>query len=646
MASILADLMLRLRSNSAELQKGVEQSKKSISSLDKKTQTLSKSSNKNFKDMSKSATGAFGQITSSMGGISGATPGALGSLKALSGGAAALNVALGPIGLIIGAIALAVAALGAYFKGTIAGAEKFAQIMGFIKGVLGVLKDLFIKLGETMVWAFENPKEAIAALWDTIQTNLINRWQGLIMFFESSFEFLKNGFKALKETIKGLFNKDAKDEAQKYWDAAKKNLVETGQAAVQMATGLDKGQQTKLGEKLHAIAEEAKADGKEMAAINLAQQKLKKKDADFLEVEADLKRKIKGYNKDAENTALTIEERTIAAQKALETIAIREKAKLALAQEAYDLKVAENALNSTTLDAYIEEKKLAAELSLIKEESLERQTTALNKYNILSQQTAKEAEAKSKAASASLEKYKQEVAQQTEEGQLAALKQRLTDGLVLQEEYQGRVTAIEAKWQAERDKIKDEAREEQRAKDDEDLALKQEKQAAYVSMIMSGLDAIGSFSEIQKKKELAKYEGDEKKKAEIEKKYARRAKAIAIAKAVVGTALAVVNALQTQPFLPMGPIMAGVALAAGGAAIAQIAAQSFATGGIVGGLSKYGDNTLVRANAGEMFINKGQQANLFKMLNGGTGGGTTTFVLEGETLVAAIDRVNAKYEIY
>jgi hypothetical protein len=53
--------------------------------------------------------------------------------------------------------------------------------------------------------------------------------------------------------------------------------------------------------------------------------------------------------------------------------------------------------------------------------------------------------------------------------------------------------------------------------------------------------------------------------------------------------------------------MAGLAAATGAVQIALIASQSFAKGGIVEGTSTSGDNTLVRANAGELILNKAQQ---------------------------------------
>lgn len=60
-----------------------------------------------------------------------------------------------------------------------------------------------------------------------------------------------------------------------------------------------------------------------------------------------------------------------------------------------------------------------------------------------------------------------------------------------------------------------------------------------------------------------------------------------------------------------------IAIAAGVAAVvAAIAAMSsFATGGVVGGTSTFGDRKFARVNSGEMILNKTQQARLFQMIN-------------------------------
>lgn len=91
-----------------------------------------------------------------------------------------------------------------------------------------------------------------------------------------------------------------------------------------------------------------------------------------------------------------------------------------------------------------------------------------------------------------------------------------------------------------------------------------------------------------------------------------------------------------------------VAMASTATALAATVANipKFEDGGIVGGNSYYGDKMIARVNSGEMILNGGQQANLFKMLNGGSSsiGGATEVKLRisGSDLVGTLSNYNKK----
>ena len=130
---------------------------------------------------------------------------------------------------------------------------------------------------------------------------------------------------------------------------------------------------------------------------------------------------------------------------------------------------------------------------------------------------------------------------------------------------------------------------------------KQEKIAA-TNLIMQAvgetINSVAAIFEGAKQRELSAVGQNEEKRAAIEKKYAKRRKALAINQAIIQTALAVLNGLNTMPFLPMGPIMAAVAGAMGAVQIAAIAATPLAQGGLAYGstLANVGEYTGARTN--------------------------------------------------
>lgn len=94
------------------------------------------------------------------------------------------------------------------------------------------------------------------------------------------------------------------------------------------------------------------------------------------------------------------------------------------------------------------------------------------------------------------------------------------------------------------------------------------------------------------------------------------------------------------------------AIAAISAMMAAFASMPmYATGGIVGGSSFVGDNMLIRANSGEMILNKKQQANLFNLLDGGymaksLSSGNVEFKIKGKELVGVLTAYNNKVSKY
>ena len=100
----------------------------------------------------------------------------------------------------------------------------------------------------------------------------------------------------------------------------------------------------------------------------------------------------------------------------------------------------------------------------------------------------------------------------------------------------------------------------------------------------------------------------------------------------------------------VGPVLAIAAIAAVMAAIiaAISSAQSFSTGGVVGGNSYTGDKILARLNSQEVVLNKNQQNKLWGMMNNTESnnnnniGGQVEFKIQGTQLVGVLNNMNKK----
>ena len=147
--------------------------------------------------------------------------------------------------------------------------------------------------------------------------------------------------------------------------------------------------------------------------------------------------------------------------------------------------------------------------------------------------------------------------------------------------------------------------------------------------VEAGLDAMSQLVEARAQERFGKVdqllqqgvineEQAERRKEQIKKDAARKQQKIDVTQAVINTAKAVTSALNTQPFLPAGLIMAGIATAQGAAQIKMIKAQKFAKGGILNGPShaqggipmfSKGGAFYGEAEGGEAVLTKGVMAN-------------------------------------
>ena len=146
-------------------------------------------------------------------------------------------------------------------------------------------------------------------------------------------------------------------------------------------------------------------------------------------------------------------------------------------------------------------------------------------------------------------------------------------------------------------------------------------------------------------KELAAAGDNEAKKEQIQKKYARKQKAIAISQALINGALAVTNLLANVPGSVINPAT-WIAIAAAGIAtaaqVALIASQPLAKGGIAYGetLATVGEYANARTNP-EIIAPLDKLKSILGT-SGAIGGGEVRFVIEQDKLVGVLATANQK----
>ena len=128
--------------------------------------------------------------------------------------------------------------------------------------------------------------------------------------------------------------------------------------------------------------------------------------------------------------------------------------------------------------------------------------------------------------------------------------------------------------------------------------------------------------------------------AKANKKFGAIFKASAIAQTTIDTFAGAQAAFKALAGIPIvGPVLgsaaAAAAIGAGLVRVSNIKSQKFQSGGVVEGNNFSGDNVNVRANSGELILNRSQQRNLFALANGRGGGGGPNITFEAPVINVA-----------
>lgn len=516
-------LLLTLNSSKAiktvgELKKGIADTRKELEKTEIGT--------KKFDELSEAIKQAEGRITElnakstflrdMPGPIGAVAKGFHGMKTAVLQGAKAFFTLSGAVAATgIGLLLIAFGSLQAYFSRTEEGAQKLRVIMAFFGAAVDKIADVFVKLGENMVNAFENPQKSLNDFVKGVRETAI-----------TAFEYLGDVAGSVGKILKGVVTFDFND-------------VSEGVAELSLKFDGVKNSINGALKSMSDFANEVTATAMEGAGLENALNKVLMKERELRVERAEANKTLSEQRNLAKDLSLSLEERIAALTMANEleqSLLVKELENESERLRIMEAKAALAKSDEDTLNAIADQQVRVAN---IEEQSLNKRRELLEQLTSLRNMAAAEDKAKTDAKEAEdKERFERE----------AELRRQLRDSEIalIQEDRDRELEAIAENFQRKMDLITEEGEIES--------ALRQ-----------SLLDEM-LFSEQQIRDKYAKLEADKKKQADEKTLAAEKA----LASAKISAAQSVSNVLGAISSVIQGESEAAVA-ARKVLAIAQIA---------------------------------------------------------------------------
>ena len=536
-----------------------------------------KAANETLKQSTEDAadySGVLGMIDAKTGGLISGITRMTTSLKGATKGLKLMKIAI--IGTGIGALLIAITALGAAFTGSEEGQNKFAKIMAVIGALTGNIVDLFADLGESIISAFENPKEALNSFIKLIKDNLITRFEGLLNLIPSI-------GKAVDQLFKGNFSEAGKIAAD---------------AVGKVTLGVDSitDSVTKATEAVKGFVKEQVEEGKAAASVADMRAKADKIERDLIVKRSKLESEVALLRlKSRQEEEFTATERKAAlleAQKLEEQLLEDQTEYLTLRRDAQVLENTFSRSNKENLD------KEAEAIAAVNRQIASRANTArqvqreVNTIQGQIETEQKAADAIVKADAKAIADFKKGLIEVDKNDKLAAIEKEKADRVLALEDLKvseaqknDLLLEIDAAYNAKKEVLDEEAadKEEKAAKEAADELVKIEKdkaaqkaaiQAAQINMVSQGIALLKQVAGKNKALQAAAIIGES---------------AVGIAKTVISTQAANAGALMTPqaiatsgaaavPVIVANKISAGIGIASNIAATRK-ALQGLKAGG-------------------------------------------------------------------
>ena len=497
-----------------------------------------------------------GEEGTALGMLKGKLNGIIGPIKGVVAGMKTLKGALISTG--IGALVVALGSLAAYFTSTEEGSKKLAIATETLSILWGKFVDTAAELGEALVNAFENPKQALLDFGKLLVDNIIER-------FRSALEVVGFLGEALMNVFKGDFT------------AAMESVKNAGSELVDVFTGVDDsvGKIAEVSVKVFTEVKKAVKEATETATTFVeATRAIRDQQQKLIVENANLNKQLEEQKKIAEDTTRTYDERKEALERVGET----------------QIKLAENLAKQATAEENLIKLQIQNEGNYEKREELETQLAEATAARIESETALSivELEASKLSTELDLEELDRKTAiNDTIVGlRLAniqdAREKAFEELRIAEEAALAELTLLKA-TEAEKQEVRDEFAKARTQLNKEttanELALTQDAFATLSGAFAEGTQAFKIFKSAEVA--ISTYSA------------AQKAYESAVGIPVIGPALA--------------PAVAAAAVASGLATLAKInttEVPQMAFGGPIGGVPHSAGGTMINAEAGEFMINK------------------------------------------
>jgi hypothetical protein len=363
----------------------------------------------------------------------------------------------------IGALVVAAGALFVAFQRIQGVQDAFKAGSAALGTVLEKVGDVVAKLGEWLVMAFNNPKQAIKDLWNLIKENIVNRFEGII-----------DQARALGRTLKAVFTLD--------WDELKAGLEDYGNALIKTSTGVEDaiGKMREFGGEMAEAAQEA---------YKLAQAENALADAVIAHTvaTAENNREMARNKLIAADTTKSVDERRQALEKALQIEEQQLASSIALATQDLLIQQARMRLSKPMRDDYAKEAELKAKLIDLETASMEKAKEVVGQLSGFNAQIAAENKAMADKRIEAAKKRQEELAiladftfqtfATEQEKEVAAVQKKYDEMIALAKKNRQDTTQIDEAYEAQKlaitTKYQDIADAAQKEKDDKAEAERQ-----------------------------------------------------------------------------------------------------------------------------------------------------------------------------